>query len=140
MTQAPTGITGSYTNLSSIGVSFESDGSLSLDETKLNAAINDDSSNVAELFSSADGYSTRLDTVLAEMLDFNGTIDSRTDLFKDRISTLEDRQVNMESALDRTEARIRARFTALDVLVATMNTTSSFLTQQLSILNAQTSG
>ena len=139
LTQAPTGITGSYTNLSSIGVSFQKDGTLALDESMLNDAINDNSTNVAELFSSADGYGTRLAPILSEMLDFNGSIDSRTNAFKDRISTLDDRMFNLEGQLERTESRLRARFTALDVLVGSMSATSSYLTQQLDILNAQAS-
>ena len=140
LTQAPTGLTGTFANLTSIGVSFQRDGTLELDESILSDAINDDNDSVAELFSAADGYGTRLDTTLTEMLQFNGIIDTRTDAFKDRISLLEDRQVTMESRLERTEARIRARFTALDVLVNSMNVTSNYLTQQLDILNSQTSG
>ncbi len=136
----PTGITGPYNSLSSIGVAFQSDGTLALDEAKLSTAIQTDSKNVEELFSSADGYATRLDGVVSEMLVFNGTIDTRTNGYKDRISSLEDRQVTLEGRLDRIEARMRARFTALDVLVSRMSATSSFLTQQLDILNAQTSG
>ena len=131
LVSAPTGITGNYTNLSSIGVSFQQDGTLSLDETKLNDAIVSDSDNVAELFSSADGYATRLDTVLDELVKFNGTIDLRTDGYKDRIDTLEDRQATLEGRLDRTEARLRAQYTNLDVLMSGMSVTGSFLTQQL---------
>ncbi len=140
LTTAPTGITGPYDSLSSIGVSFQTDGKLSLDSTKLSAAIQSNSTNVADLFSSADGYATRLDTLSTSFLAYNGTIELRTGAFKDRISSLEDQQATLESRLTRTEARIRARFTTLDVLISGMNTTSNYLTQQLNILNAQTSG
>jgi len=135
LSQAPTGITGSYTSLSSIGIAFQRDGTLALDETVLNTAIQTDSNNVAELFSAADGYATRLSSVTEEMLVFNGTIDSRTNIFKDRINDLEDRQVTLESRLERIEARMRARFTALDVLVASLSSTNTALTQQLDSLN-----
>lgn len=137
LNQAPTGVTGNYQNLSSIGVSFERDGTLSLDQSKLAAAIEDDSSNVAELFSSADGYATRLDDVIDELVQYNGTIDTRTNAFRDRISALEDREIRWEGQLERTEARLRAQFTNLDVLMSNMNTTSSYLTQQLATLNSQ---
>lgn len=139
MTQAVTGLTGSYTTLSSIGVSFQLDGTISLDETKLDAAIQDDSQNVADLFSSADGYGTRLDSVVSDMLSLNGTIESRTDAFEQRISSIEDQQLNMEGRLDRTEQRLRAQFTALDVLLSSMESTGNFLTQQLASLDAQSS-
>lgn len=131
LTTAPTGITGAYDTLSSIGVSFQRDGTLAVDESKLSDAIVSDSSNVAELFSSTDGYATRLDTVVSELLDFNGTIDIRVTAFEDRISSLEDRQVTLEGRLDRTEERIRAQFTNLDILMSNMSVTSSFLSQQL---------
>lgn len=134
LNQAPAGITGSYTTLSSIGVSFQKDGTLSLDEAALDNAIQNDSANVAELFSSADGYATRLDSVVSEMLAYNGTLDSRTNAFKDRISNLEDRQANIESQLSRTEARLRARFTALDVLISSLTSTNGGLSQQLDSL------
>jgi flagellar hook-associated protein 2 len=141
MIQAPTGLTSTtYTNLSSIGISFQTDGSLALDSAKLSTAIQDDSDSVSELFSSADGYATRLDSILSDMVDYGGTIDTRTDGYKDRVDSLEDRIVNMEDRLARTESRIRARFTALDVLVNSMSTTSSYLSQQLEMLNAQTGG
>lgn len=138
LVEEPTGITGSYTNLSSIGVSFGRDGTLSLDESKLTAAIQDDSNNVADLFSSTNGYATRMDTVLSELLGLGGTIAAREDVFEDHISALEDRQVTLEGRLDRTEARLRAQYTALDTLMSSLSVTSSYLTQQLTIMNAQT--
>lgn len=137
--QAPTGITGAYTSLSSIGVAFQRDGTLALDATVLDTALQADSQNVADLFSAADGYATRLDSITNDMLIYNGTIDSRTNDFKDRISNLEDRQVTLESRLARIEARMRQRFTALDVLVASLSSTNTALTQQLNSLNTSSS-
>jgi flagellar hook-associated protein 2 len=136
LTTAPTGITGDYTNLSSIGVSFQRDGTLELDEETLTDAIQSDNDNVAELFSSADGYATRIDAVVSELTAYNGTIDTRTDAYKDRISYLEDRELALEGRLDRTEARLRAQFTSLDVTVSRLSVTSSFLTQQLAGLSS----
>ncbi len=135
----PTGVSGAYSNLSSIGVSFQRDGTLALDSDKLTTAIQDDSNNVAELFSSTDGYATRLDNVVTGLLGLNGTIASRTEAYETRIGSLEDRQLTLEGRLARTELRYRAQFTNLDVLMNSISTTSSFLTQQLDILNGQMS-
>ena len=136
---APASITGSYKNLSDIGISFQQDGTIALDESQLTAAVQADSNNVAELFSTTDGYATRIDTVLSDLLGLNGTISTREDAMKDRISTLEDSQLTLEGRLARTETRLRAQFTNLDVLMSNLSVTSNYLTQQLSILNAQTS-
>jgi flagellar hook-associated protein 2 len=140
LTAAPTGVTGTYANLSDIGVSFEKDGTLSLDTATLTTAVQTDSTNVANLFSTTDGYATRLNSVLTDLVTTNGTIDQRTTAFEDRISLLDDRQVTLEGRLSRTEARLRAQYTNLDVLVGTLSTTSSYLSQQLSALNGQSSG
>jgi flagellar hook-associated protein 2 len=135
---AVTSVTGSYDSLSSIGVSFQTDGTLALDTTELNAALQADSTNVKELFSATDGYATRLDSVLSELLVVDGTIDSRTNSMTDTINALEDRRATLLSRLDRTEQRLRARFTALDVAVSQMSITSNYLTQQLAGLNSST--
>ena len=134
---APTGITGSYLNLSDIGVSFQTDGTLSLDTAQLATALTTDNGNVADLFSATDGYATRVDGLVADMLSISGTIEARTDGYNERIKLLEEQRVTLESRLTRTEQRLRARFTALDVLVSSMSVTSSYLTQQLSALNSQ---
>jgi flagellar hook-associated protein 2 len=45
-----TGLTGSYTSLSQIGVSFQNDGTLSLDAAKLQTALNTNFNDIAGLF------------------------------------------------------------------------------------------
>ena len=136
---AVTGITGSYTNLSSIGVSFQQDGTLSLDSSQLTTALQADSTNVSDLFSSTNGYATRINSVVSEMLAVSGTIASRTEGYQDRIKTLEDERVTLEGRITRTEQRLRAQFTALDVSISQMSITSNYLTQQLTALNSQSS-
>jgi len=139
LNKTPTGITGSYDTLSSIGVSFQTDGTLALDAATLETALTTDNNNVAELFSSADGYATRIDSLVFDMLSVSGTIESRTEAYNERVESLEDQRVTLESRLTRTEQRLRARFTALDVMISSMSVTSSYLSQQLTILNAQSS-
>lgn len=136
---AVTGITGSYTNLSSIGVSFQQDGTLSLDSSQLTTALQADSTNVSDLFSSTNGYATRINSVVSEMLAVSGTIASRTEGYQDRIKTLEDERITLEGRITRTEQRLRAQFTALDVSISQMSITSNYLTQQLTALNSQSS-
>jgi flagellar hook-associated protein 2 len=51
-----------------------------------------------------------------------------------------DQRIQMEARLEQTEKRLRAQFTALDTLVGRLNSTSSFLTQQLASLSALSNG
>lgn len=46
----PTGLSGTYTNLTQIGFGLDSDGNLTIDDTKLSAALSGDISGVSSLF------------------------------------------------------------------------------------------
>ncbi|MDT3668877.1 MAG: flagellar filament capping protein FliD [Aromatoleum sp.] len=123
--------------LSDIGLSFKTDGSLSIDKTKLTAALADPTTNVAELFAgngTVKGYAKLLGDTVTDMLDADGLVDSRTDGINRSIKALDARRDAIEFRLERIEARYVAQFTALDSMMASMNQTSSFLTQQLANL------
>ena len=128
---------GALATLSDIGVSFQRDGKLAIDSTKLQKQLDTNFDNVGQLFSSASGYGTRLTKLTTDMLATNGLIQSRTDGIKASLKGLEKSQVSLEERLTQTEKRYRAQFTALDTMMSQMKTTSSFLAQQLSSLNSQ---
>lgn len=85
------------------------------------------------------GYAVQLDALISDFLDTDGAIAARTDGINASIKSIDQRRQQMEDRLVGVEARIRAQFTALDTLIAKMNTTSQFLTQQLATLANQTS-
>lgn len=124
----------SLTTLSDIGIAFQRDGTLSVDDVKLQKALDGKFDNIAKLFSGADGFATRLSTATADMLGAKGVITSRTDGLNTSIKGLSARQAEVESRLALTEKRYRAQFTALDATISKMQSTSSFLTQQLTAL------
>ncbi len=132
----PTGLSGAYSNLSEIGVAFQKDGTLTLDSTVLSSAIKDDRNAVTDLFANDDqGYAFRLDALLDDILDSDGLISAREDGINTSISTVQDGIERMGTRLEIVEARLRSQFSALDLLVANMQTTGDFLTQQLDILS-----
>lgn len=129
---APTGLTGSYSHLSQIGVSIQKDGTMKLDSSDLEAAIASDFRGFAEVFAHDDqGYLFRLDSTLTDLLEVNGLIDNREDGINASKKTLISRIDNMEYRLGLVEKRYRAQFTALDTMLGQMQSTSAFLTQQL---------
>ncbi|WJW74582.1 flagellar filament capping protein FliD [Thiohalobacter sp. IOR34] len=131
----PTGLTTSLEYLSEIGIKTERDGSLTLDTSVLSDALDSDYDGVAELMANDDqGYAFRLEAVAKELLDIEGVIETRTDGIDTRIDTLDDRIANMEYRLEGIEARYRSQFTALDTLLSQLQTTSNYLSQQLSSL------
>ncbi|GAB4115196.1 MAG: hypothetical protein Fur0026_00690 [Sideroxydans sp.] len=60
LTSSISGVSGSYSNLSSIGVSFQKDGTLAVDSAKLNSALASGFSNVASLFGAIGSSSDNL--------------------------------------------------------------------------------
>jgi flagellar hook-associated protein 2 len=128
-------LTGSYTYLSEIGVSFQKDGTLSLDSAAMDAAIGADFSGVADLFANDNqGYLFRLDSAISGFVQTSGLINDREDGLNARISTTEQRISDMEYRLQLREDGLRKRFTTLDELIGQLNGTSQFLTQQLAAL------
>jgi flagellar hook-associated protein 2 len=82
------------------------------------------------------GYAAQLDGVITNLLDTTGILASRTDGINSSISRLDKQADSITLRLTAIEARYRAQFTKLDTLMASMSTTSSFLTQQIASYNA----
>jgi flagellar hook-associated protein 2 len=125
---------GALSTLSDIGVAFQRDGKLAVDSTKLQKALDTNFDAVGQLFTSSSGYGTRLTKLTTDMLATNGLIQSRTEGIKASLKGLEKTQVSLEERLTQTEKRYRAQFSALDTMMSQMQTTSSFLAQQLAAL------
>jgi flagellar hook-associated protein 2 len=127
----------SLTTLSQIGVSFQSDGSLALDSTKLSSALDSNYSQVASLFtSSTDGYATKLNTLLTSMLSTTGSIQTKTDGINSSIKRIDNQTDNLNIRLAAIEARYRAQFTAMNTTLTQLQSTSTALTQQLASIKA----
>ncbi len=123
--------------LSEIGLSFKSDGSMVVDSTKLGEALADPALKVSQLFGgngSVNGFAKTLESSIKSILDGNGLIASRTEGIDRSIKALEGRREALEARLTKIEARYSAQFSALDASMASMNSTSAFLTQQLANL------
>ncbi len=134
--QAPSGLGGAFSALSELGIGFGTDGKLTLDTTKLDAALSKDLAGVGELFGSDDGVATRMDKLLGSYLETGGILDSRTTGVKGRLDRIEDSRVSLERRLSALETRYVQQFTAMDALVGQLQSTSSFLTQQFAALTS----
>ncbi|MDR1855429.1 MAG: flagellar filament capping protein FliD [Azoarcus sp.] len=123
-------------SLNSLGITFTSDGTLSLDADKLAKAVANDPAAVAN-FTSEIG--SRFNSGVDKLITTGGTVQSATDSLKTSVTNLEKRQTALETRLESVEARYRSQFSALDTLMASMNSTSSYLTQQLASLSSSSS-
>ena len=129
-----TALGGSNANLqrlSDLGVSLQLDGSLKLDSTKLNKAIESDYPAVAQLVSDV---GSKFKTTLTNLVSSGGLVSSSIDGINASIKDLGKRRENIAFMLEKVEARYRRQFTALDVMVSNMQSLSARLQQQLASL------
>jgi flagellar hook-associated protein 2 len=121
--------------LSKIGVSVALDGKMSVDGAKLDAALSSDFNGVGDLFAAPDvGLAVKLDKLLDPYLQTGGVFDNRDASIKSSIADIDDQREALNVRLQMLQARYLKQFNALDGLLAQMNSTSNFLTQQLSQL------
>jgi flagellar hook-associated protein 2 len=72
------------------------------------------------------------------MLATNGSLDGRTQGINNTIKDIGKQRDALNVRLAEIETRYRTQFTALDSMLSSMNQTSTYLTQQLDILQSQT--
>jgi len=82
------------------------------------------------------GFADRLNKLASGFIGTDGKISALREGLNASIKDLTKRYDAMESRLTDIEARYRKQFTALDVMIASMNSTSDFLTQQLDQIKA----
>jgi len=117
-----------YQTLSSLGISAAQDGSLSLDSAKLSGAL---SSNQTEVLKTLNAYGAAFNTALTNIQTTDGVIQSRINGLGLQVKSYNDNKSTLEIRISRIEARYRAQFISLDKLVSSLQTTSSYLSQQL---------
>jgi len=116
-------------SLSKLGITFQKDGTLSLDNDKLTKAINDNPALIAN-FTAEIG--NRFNTGLDKLAGTGGMVELATEGLRGSVRSLEKRQEALEARMLTIEARYRKQFAALDTLISSMNQTSNYLAQQLS--------
>jgi flagellar hook-associated protein 2 len=127
-----TGATEPYTTLASVGVAFGTDGKLALDATKFQAAMTASSAAVSALFGSTNGVAKQLDSFVTAQLSSAGGIASRNATIDTARKDLNQRADALNERMAAVQARYQKQFSALDALLSRMQSTSSYLTQQLS--------
>ncbi|UGS40038.1 flagellar filament capping protein FliD [Pseudocitrobacter corydidari] len=123
-----------YKTLSQIGITTDaSTGKLELSTDKLQAALKKDASGVGDMFI-GDGKNTGVTTTignnLTSWLSTTGIIQAAKDGVSKTLNNLTDQYNAASDRIDTMMARYKAQFTQLDVLMNSLNSTSSYLTQQ----------
>lgn len=131
------GVGGVDAALSQLGVETQKDGTLLLNSTDLDEALNTDFRGAGRVFAgdeaaSIDGFSA----LFADLIDgFTNSTDGLLTIRKDGINTViednEDRIVEQQAYLDRFEEGLRAQYTALESTMAMLKNQQNYLAQFL---------
>ena len=125
---------GAFSSLSDMGVTLNDSGSYEINDAKLDAALASDLGDVKSFFSATEGFAGIFTAALSGYVDNDGIIDSRSDGLQTRLDTIDDKREALVRRMDAYRARLNLQFTAMDILVSQLQSTGSYLTQQLANL------
>ncbi|WP_111414096.1 flagellar filament capping protein FliD [Billgrantia lactosivorans] len=131
---------GGFAMLSDIGISLELDGTLAIDEQRLDEVIATDQDALGDFFAGSDalgGLAGQIDETVTQLRGDNGALGGAINGAESRIESLNERYLRMEQTIEGTLDRYRTQFGQLDGMISNMNQTSAYLTEQFANLNAQ---
>ena len=144
MTMNGVGGTGALQRLSDIGISMERGGKLTVDDAKLNTALQDPES-LKPLFATAagstgqgGGIAVQFKNFTSGLLALDGLMNNKADALEaaSKRNLSEQDKVNNRAAV--VEKRLRAQYTALDAKMGQLSALNSYISQQVSAWNKNT--
>ena len=124
--------TSPYTSLASLGITRDATGALKLDSTKFDAAIAKEPGAASRLFTADNGVAARMGDYIRARLADNGEFAARDATITARRKDIDKQKQVLETRMATFQARYQKQFSALDSLLTQMQSTSTYLTQQLS--------
>ena len=123
-----------YNSLASIGITTNSDGSLSVNAATLQTAWSSNFSAVSQLFSGTNGIAAQLNTQITQDLGSGGSITAygQTLIAQENALTTQTNTLNTQMAA--LSASLTQQYAALNTLLSSLQSTSSYLTQAFASL------
>lgn len=131
---------GSFTRLLDIGIEIKSGGTMSVDATKLDAAMNDPTGLKALFTTSssnpaAQGFGLKMDAFADGLLAADGLVTGRAEALQKSVSRNTKEQEKVVDRAARAEVRLLAQYNAMDAAVGRLNGLSAFVNQQVTLWN-----
>ncbi|MED5619771.1 flagellar filament capping protein FliD [Ideonella sp. BN130291] len=132
-----------FTRLTDIGLEPQKDGTLKVSSSKISSALANlpelkkafSTINAAGTAGATNGLAQQFRMYGDGLLADDGSLDTRTDGLNTRIKQNGDRQQQLEDRVSSYEKRIRAQYQALDTQMASLNSLSSYVAQQMAMLS-----
>ena len=133
-----TGLSGSYTSLADVGISIDKLGVMTFTQSTFKTAFAAAPSEVTGVFASTtvsgtavEGVAEKLETLMEGFLvSTTGIFDSRISSLNTQLTDITDDRADLARRMQSLEDRYFAQLNAMDSLLAEIETTGNFLTQQ----------
>lgn len=141
VTSSSTG--GAYQRLSDVGVELQLDGSLSLNTSKLSVAANNGSA-LQQLFTTdnanalTNGFALKFKALGLGVAASGGSLVSKAAALQNDLSRNSAAQSKVNDRATAMEARLRARYSALDAQMGMLNALNAYVSQQVTLWNKNT--
>jgi flagellar hook-associated protein 2 len=126
---------GNSLSLSQLGVEADRYGKLSLDTARLNEQVESNVDLVQQFFvgknTDEGGFAQSFDTLMGFYTKSDGLIQNRIDSKEGQLNDIDDQRVSFARKMESLESRLYAQYNSMDALVASLNSTSSYLQTQL---------
>lgn len=130
-----------FGSLSSVGVEFQRDGTIKLNDTKVAAALTK-LPELTKAFTASDtgdtgknGFATRIAGWAKGLLASNGTLPGKAKSIQSQIAANQKDQQSFNDRLTTIQARIQAQYSALDSTISNANALQKLVTQQITTWN-----
>ncbi len=120
--------------LADLGITTQKDGTLKIDDGKLDKAVSANFESVAAFFTGDQGLMKRLDSKLEPYTQTGGVLQQRLDGLQGTIKSVDTQRAALSLRVEKMQARLLAQFNAMDSLVGQLSQTSNRLAQSLASL------
>ncbi len=118
-----------YNTLASVGITANSDGSLSVNDTTLQAALSGNFSAVSQLFSGTDGVAAQLNAQMTADLADNGPISTASQTLASQENSLTQQSDTLNTQMAALTQSLTEQYSSLNTLLSSLESTSAYLTE-----------
>jgi flagellar hook-associated protein 2 len=123
-----------FTSLASVGITTNSDGTLSVNDATLSNALSTNFSAVSALFSGTGGIASTLNNQITAELGASGPISDESQSLTSQENALTTQSNNLNTQMAALSASMTQQYSALNTLLSSLQTTSAYLTQAFAAL------
>ncbi|MBO9495223.1 flagellar filament capping protein FliD [Thalassotalea sp. G20_0] len=124
-----------FRTLGDLGLKTTGTGELSIDNSRLDDALNGNFDELASALAGDSGLMTRLEERLVGFLGTDGALADREKRINESLNDINDDRADLELRLERTQSYYQQQFLAMENLLASLNGTSQWLTNNLTSIN-----